>query len=110
MNGCRVDESAPASNAFGYFLVHEIHVRRVASLAFDQGQISSGLAGEDPGRRSNSKTYLLFGCWLPSCPIGFEKYMKVIISKTLFCTLILPLVLLSACGKKNSTPPPQAPA
>src|SRR6266581_4379365 len=36
--------------------------------------------------------------------------MKVIVSKTLLCALTLSLVLLSACGKKDSKPPPMPPA
>src|SRR6266481_3867918 len=36
--------------------------------------------------------------------------MKVIISKTILCALTLSIALLSACGKKDSKPPPMPPA
>src|SRR5437667_1586555 len=104
--GYGADESAPSFIPLGNFLAHEIHLWGVAPLALDQGQIPSGLAGKGRGRRADPKTYFLFGGWLPGCFLASEKSMKVIVSKTFLCVFTLPLALLSACGKKDSPPPP----
>src|SRR5436853_6330759 len=65
--GRRAHAGAASPLPLRNFLVHEIYFWRSPSLAFDQGQVSSGLAAAFGQRGANSKTNLFCRRRISSC-------------------------------------------